>query len=249
MIEDLHHNENLRFESGPAEGVSSTGVSIWSSSAGGASEGGDWCEAIDISSEVVALTIGDIAGHGDAVAEKMAAVRASVLHAIEYLRAPSDVLAAANAFVNALRDESIVTAIVAFYNRARRTLTYANAGHPPPLLVVRKSASFLEPARADLPLGVFANHRAQNYTIALPADSIAVFYTDGVTEHERDPIRGERELADAARLAVAAGGEYARAIAELVFRTGRGHDDAAVLALHTALAIRYLRDPRGHSSR
>jgi len=220
-------------------GTSSAGISVWSSPADGAKGGGDWCDVVEVSSTLVALTVGDVAGHGDAANEAMLAVRRSALQALESMRTPSEVLAAANTFVAGRFDESIVTAVVAFYDRVQRTLVYANAGHPPPLAVARDRASFLVPARADIPLGVYAHHDAQNHAIVLAADSMLVLYTDGVTERERDPIRGERELAHAACLAYGVSDEqHARAIAECVFRSGRGHDDAAVLVLHTALAER-----------
>lgn len=47
--------------------------------------------------------------------------------------------------------------------------------------------------------GYFRQSHAADYVIALPADAMLVFYTDGMTEHDRDPIRGEMELAEAAR--------------------------------------------------
>ena len=46
--------------------------------AGGAQASGDWCEVIAISEQAVALTVGDVSGHGEAVAGTMAAMRASV---------------------------------------------------------------------------------------------------------------------------------------------------------------------------
>jgi serine phosphatase RsbU (regulator of sigma subunit) len=68
--------------------------------------------------------------------------------------------------------------------------------------------------------------------IALPRDVLMVFYTDGVTEHERDPIRGEAELVQAVQRAYGdPESDAASLIAEEVFRSGRGHDDAAVMAL------------------
>jgi serine phosphatase RsbU (regulator of sigma subunit) len=57
-------------------------------------------------------------------------------------------------------------------------------------------------------------------------------YTDGVTEHERDLLRGERELAEACRAVYDTRvPDLASAIAERVFQRSRGHDDAAVAAL------------------
>jgi serine phosphatase RsbU (regulator of sigma subunit) len=215
--------------------AASHGITIWTAPADGSRAGGDWCEVVEISEDVTALTIGDVAGHGDDAAEVMRAARGSVLHALRFMRDPSDVLAAANAFIANRTDEPIVTAIVAYYNRARRTLSYANAGHPPPLLIGRNSASYLRAIRADIPLGVYARHCAQVYTISVPAQTLVVLYTDGVTERERDPIRGERELADAGILAYdLSDGDYARTIAESVFASGRGHDDAGLMVLDTA---------------
>jgi hypothetical protein len=57
-------------------------------------------------------------------------------------------------------------------------------------------------------------------------------YTDGVTEHERDPIRGELELAAAARIVYGRPEiDDAGAILRRVFRNGKALDDAAVMVV------------------
>jgi len=57
-------------------------------------------------------------------------------------------------------------------------------------------------------------------------------YTDGVTEHARDPIQGEVELVRAARFVYERPElDATQGIASLVFATARGDDDAAMLAL------------------
>ncbi len=207
-------------------------VSLLNSPAGSARYGGDWCEALAISDDVMALTIGDVSGHGEPAAETMEIMRAAVLSNILGNLDPSKVLSVANTVAYLRRSGVIVTAIVAVLNRRLRTLTFANAGHPPPLMMTSSLHGFLTKSVGDLPLGVFLTHSATNYVVALPADALIVLYTDGVTEHERDLLRGERELAEACRAVYDCRvSEIASAIAEHVFQKYRGHDDAAVAAL------------------
>jgi len=212
-------------------------MTVWNSPSSTTQSGGDWCEAFAISEHVTALTIGDVSGHGETVAGAMAAMRAAVLRAIDEIRIPSDVLAVVNdvACTYGDGDGVIATAIVAILDRRTGTLTFANGGHPPPLVLTADGHAFLQSTPADLPLGIFPNYRAADYVIALPSDALVVFYTDGITEHQRDPIRGEAELVAAAR---AVHGmpqiNAARAIARRVFQSDqRGDDDAAALGLRT----------------
>jgi serine phosphatase RsbU (regulator of sigma subunit) len=84
---------------------------------------------------------------------------------------------------------------------------------------------------ADVPLGLFPDHCAADYVIALPPEVLVLLYTDGITEHDRDPVRGEEELLEAAQIVYGRPElNLADAIASRVFETGRGHDDAAAIA-------------------
>jgi len=209
-------------------------ISIWSLPAGDAQSGGDWCEVVELSEDLLALTVGDVSGHGIAVAATRASVLVRVLRAIQHMHDPAAVLAVANAFAFSCGEGVIVTAIVAFWNRRLQTLTFANAGHPPPLLLSGDCQAFLEHLTADLPLGIYAQHSAANYVIALPSDALLVLYTDGITEHNRDEVRGEADLSEAARLVFDQPElDDARAIARDIFRTGSGHDDAAIMVVRT----------------
>jgi serine phosphatase RsbU (regulator of sigma subunit) len=210
-------------------------VTIWSGPSGRAQAGGDWSAALDLPDGAIALTIGDVSGHGAPVAGAMAAARAAVLGAAGESRVPSNVLAAVNNLACSYGDAgTMVTSIFAVLDRRRGTLSFANAGHPPPLVLTATSHAFLHQAPADLPLGVFRNYRAADYVIALPVDSLVLLYTDGITEHRRDPVGGELELVEAAR-AVYHRPELnaARAIARRVFMTSRGEDDAAAIGIRT----------------
>jgi len=216
--------------------MADTYISAWISPAGDVDAGGDWCEVVAVSDDVVALTVGDVAGHGSEVQHIMAAVRDALVAAIAVTHAPAAVLAIANATaVRFFEGEGvIVTAIVGFLNHRTHTLTFANAGHPPPLMMTGDRAAYLAQRPADLPLGIYRHHRAADYVVALPLDAVVLFYTDGITEHDRDPVRGEIELAEAARLTYDRPAiDLAHAVASCVLGGIRGDDDAAVLALRS----------------
>jgi serine phosphatase RsbU (regulator of sigma subunit) len=209
-------------------------VAVWNSPAGGALAGGDWCDVLPVSERFIGITIGDVSGHGAHVAGTMGIMRAAVLRAMRKSYVPSDVLSVANGVAAERCGGVVVTAIVATFDRKSRTLTFANAGHPPPLLLTRAEQRFLEMSPANIPLGIYSGYHAENYAVTLGDDSLAVFYTDGITEHARDPIAGELELIEAARYVhdrphVDAAG----AIAQHVLAGGRGDDDAAAIVLRT----------------
>jgi serine phosphatase RsbU (regulator of sigma subunit) len=214
-----------------------TVVSLWNSPSGAAQAGGDWCDAFAVSESCAALTIGDVSGHGSGVAGTMAAIRAAILGAIDdRIAVPSEILAIANdaACGYAEGEGVIVTAIVAFLDHRLETLTFANAGHPPPLMLTAQGDAFLQHSPADLPLGVIPSYRGADYVVAMPSDALIVFYTDGITEHQRDPVFGEAELIQASRLVHGRPKlNAARAIARRVFHRSRGSDDAAAIVLRT----------------
>jgi serine phosphatase RsbU (regulator of sigma subunit) len=210
-------------------------VTVWNSPAGGARAGGDWCDAFALSDSAVAFTIGDVCGHGEEVADTMAVVRSAVVGAMYDLRAPSDALGVANNSAFRCGDGVIVTAIVAILDHRLRTLTFANAGHPPPLMLTRAGHAFLAHSPADLPLGIFPQHSAGDYVLTVPHDALLILYTDGITEHRRDPIGGEQELVEAARAIYARPPrDLAGAIARHVLQRRRGSDDAAAIGLRTS---------------
>jgi serine phosphatase RsbU (regulator of sigma subunit) len=188
-------------------------VSCWNSPADNARAGGDWSTAFAISAHEVAVTIGDVAGHGEPVAASAASMRATIVEALIAHHDPARILAIANDLAFA-HEGVIVTAVVGILDRRAGTFTFANAGHPPPVLVSDAGHAFLTSSPADLPLGIFPTHQAADYVIAVPPNALIVLCTDGITEHARDPIAGELEFARACDVAYADdGADTARQIA------------------------------------
>jgi serine phosphatase RsbU (regulator of sigma subunit) len=199
-----------------------------------AARGGDWCETFAVSEDVVALSIGDVCGHG---AEKFAAMgelRQTIRDAVGRGLDPSQTLGVANRFLRRYDPEENATAILALLNICRRSLVFANAGHPPPLMAGPFGALFLKYPAADVPLGVLAEIAPALHAVSVPAATLLVFYTDGVSERARKPIEGEAQLRDAAMFAYkAAHLASANVIERQMFLTGSNLDDAAILTAWT----------------
>jgi serine phosphatase RsbU (regulator of sigma subunit) len=99
------------------------------------------------------------------------------------------------------------------------------------MLTDRRNVSLVHgPAR--LPLGIFPRYTSADHVVPLGPDALLILYTDGVTEHARDLIRGELELESASRLAFQTQAREAAAfIAAQVLNEVRGSDDAAIVTV------------------
>lgn len=202
--------------------------------AGRATGGGDWCEAFAVSEDVIALSIGDVCGHGLAKVAAMIATRQAIRDAAFLGFDPAQTLAAANRFLRRYDPDENATAIFALLNTRQRSLSFANAGHPPPLMAGPCGTLFLDFPDSDLPLGIEAEILPALRVISAPAATLFVLYTDGVSEHDRKPLQGEAQLRDAAMFASQFSPLLtATVIEELMFLTGSNRDDAAILAAWT----------------
>jgi serine phosphatase RsbU (regulator of sigma subunit) len=111
-----------------------------------------------------------------------------------------------------------------------RTLTWASAGHPPPVLEAAREATLLEPA-PGAPLGVGTGDTYLSGTRAAAPDEAIFLYTDGLIERG-----GEILTAGLDRLLEACAVNSGRSLDELVdgvlaeLASG-SHDDIAVLAV------------------
>lgn len=148
--------------------------------------GGDYYDFFDLGDNLCGTLIADVSGHGTPAAVLMA-----IVHAIAHLTPgkptpPDQVLTFINRALTSrytAQRGAFVTAIYATYDQRTRTLTYANAGHPEPLIrdtdgTVRELAH----PEGGLPLGILEDVKYESASVQLsPGQAIAV-YTDGITE-------------------------------------------------------------------
>jgi len=149
--------------------------------------GGDWYDALRLPSGALGIAIGDVVGHDLPAATTMAQLR-SMLQALacQPESTPATVLTRLNQTAEHLGIGSCATLIYGEVHRGESGETifsWANAGHPPPLLLGGRPR-FLRAAAQPL-LGVWEKPYAQE-SILLPPGSTLLFYTDGLIERRRE---------------------------------------------------------------
>jgi sigma-B regulation protein RsbU (phosphoserine phosphatase) len=129
------------------------------------------------------MLIGDASGHGLAAAVVMAIVQA-VLHAHPAGAAgPATLLMHANRQLCDKQIGGFFTAFLGVYEPVSRRLTYANAGHPPPLLKRAAGGSVRAlDAVGSYPLGIVEAEKFEEAAVTLEAGDSVLLYTDGITE-------------------------------------------------------------------
>ncbi len=205
--------------------------------------GGDWFDAFNLSGRRVGISVGDVAGHGLDAAVIMGEVRQSIRTAAISVMSPAQVLAHVNQVVAMRESPGMVTAIYGIYDIETSVLSYAVAGHPPPLLALANGLVRRLPY-GGLPLGCAPTINSRDWTFTLPAGAHAVFYTDGLIENDRDSIAGEERLVEVVRSIVCEErpdglrvSDPALAIAERVFDGAANRDDAAILLLSRSAPV------------
>jgi anti-sigma regulatory factor (Ser/Thr protein kinase) len=202
--------------------------------------GGDWFDAFNLPDRRVAISLGDVAGHGLDAAVIMGEVRQAIRTAAVAAQSASAVLECVNRIVTLRETIDMVTAIFGFYDPETSQLSYAVAGHPPPLLALADGLVRRLPG-GGLPLGCAPAIETTDWTFTLPAASRAIFYTDGLIENERDPIKGEQRLIEVVRGLLCGDGaldDPAAALQKRIFHGASNRDDAAVLILSRAEPVR-----------
>jgi hypothetical protein len=197
---------------------------------GAMSVGGDWYDLVDAGDDCVALSVGDVAGHGLRAAATMGKLRAATRAEALHSRSPVEALTALDRFASHLDERPLATVAYAVLNVRTGVLRYALAGHPPPLLIrAGGTTELLEDGRSPL-LGVKPTEaRAEARTTMAPGDTLVV-YTDGLIERPESSIDdGLAKLAASApRLA---GDPEALGEALLASVSEPRRDDAAVLVV------------------
>ena len=164
--------------------------------------GGDWYDVVQLPDGLIGLAIGDVAGHGLLAAATMGQVRMALRAYALQDPSPVSVLRGLHRLVDQLPDTDMVTLIYLVFDPAARTLRYANAGHPPPLVFGDGAVTFLGGALAP-PVGVTTEAHYAEATHTLEAGSTLVLYTDGLVERRGVSIQHGLDQLGAEVVAVA----------------------------------------------
>lgn len=193
--------------------------------------GGDWFDVIELPDERVGLVIGDVMGHGLAAAAFMGQLRVAVRAFATEGHSPSRVLERADRLLPTIGGDRIATVTYAIVEPDGR-LRYANAGHPPPLVVGDGgSASYLSDGlSAPIGVGLPADSRGES-VVRLDPGAALLLYTDGLIERrDRHLDEGLTELRDLLSKPAPNVGELCDAALALALETSPD-DDICLLAV------------------
>ena len=153
--------------------------------------GGDWHDAFLQPGGTLVLVIGDVVGHDTVAAAAMGQVRTLVRGvAVTTGAGPAEILDRVDHAMETLQVGSTATAVVARLeqtdaerSQGRTRLRWANAGHPPPMVVAPDGVvTVLSAAQPDLLLGVAPDTTRHEQEVTLEVGSIVLMCTDGLVE-------------------------------------------------------------------
>ena len=202
---------------------------------GGPSEiGGDYYDLFETGNGKIVLAIADVCGQGVRAATRTSMIRYALRGMAAVGATPGRMMSELNRMVVETGETSdIVTAFVGVLDRDSLVLRYANAGHPPPLVCARGTASPLEPTGPLL--GAVPDMRYGEEERALAEGDLVVLYTDGVTEaRSNGDMYGEARLRALLSPAGTPREVTQRIVAAVIAHAGDLRDDLAILAVSVA---------------
>jgi serine phosphatase RsbU (regulator of sigma subunit) len=159
--------------------------------------GGDWYITAEMPGGHVLLAIGDVGGHGLAAAAGMARLRGALAGLAITGSPPQRLLGWLNDLVHHVDPEHTASVMAGYFDPQSRVLTWAQAGHPPPLLVRGAGASPL-----TAPAGILLGAGRSSYeaaSLALEPGDLLLLYSDGLIERrDRSLEQGLATLTGAA---------------------------------------------------
>ena len=170
---------------------------IWASMDTAKEVGGDFYDFYFVDKEHLAFLIADVSGKGIPAAMFMMTAKTLLKSYAESGMSVSDVLTQANNKLCEGNDAGMfVTVWMGYLNTRTGEVTYANAGHNPPL--IRRADGSVEfiRSRPGFVLAGMEDIRYRSNTIRLEQGDILYLYTDGVTEatDRNNNLYGEKRL-------------------------------------------------------
>ncbi|WP_097866286.1 PP2C family protein-serine/threonine phosphatase [Streptomyces sp. rh34] len=190
--------------------------------------GGDWYDAMELPDGRTLLTVGDLTGHGipatSAMAMMLGALRGMAVAGIE----PGALMGHLNQVLETSMQPALGSALCCRFDPDTSVLSWAQAGHPAPLLFRHGSGRLLPPPDGML-LGAASNVAFEQDEVRLYPGDVLVLHTDGLIRRGDRGAGPEALLALAPRFAEArTAQECVRSVVEEFGGTDRV-DDACVL--------------------
>ncbi|HBZ00314.1 MAG TPA: hypothetical protein DEO84_03230, partial [candidate division Zixibacteria bacterium] len=151
--------------------------------------GGDYFDFVQIDKDVLGIIVADVSGKGVPGSLVMTMIRTALRLEARENYSPTDILGKVNHFVtDDVKRGMFITIFFITLDSAKRTISYASAGHNPMILYRKDSDNcyFLNtrgmPLGIALPDGVSFEDSLEFDRVKLKKDDMLVIYTDGITE-------------------------------------------------------------------
>ncbi|MEU5253432.1 PP2C family protein-serine/threonine phosphatase [Streptomyces longwoodensis] len=176
--------------------------------------GGDWCDTLELPDGQTLLSVGDLTGHGPAVTSGTAMLLGALRGMALAGTGPDRLLTLLNQLLDGGAQPGLGSAVCCRYRPGDRTLTWAQAGHPAPLLFRDGTGRRLTPPDGML-LGATEGAVYGQAEERLREGDLLVLHTDGLAPgHGGTPaaqrlldlapqLTGARTAQDCVRLLVA----------------------------------------------
>jgi serine phosphatase RsbU (regulator of sigma subunit)/pSer/pThr/pTyr-binding forkhead associated (FHA) protein len=199
--------------------------------------GGDYYDVWTLENGQIAFAVADVSGKGLPAAMIMSNMQAALRTTMNFCTELSTVVEYVNRHLcQNLRDDMFVTAFVGLFDPNKNTLSYVNAGHILPLIMLPSENPKPLGKATNPPLGIMERHFEMSED-EIPPETALLVVTDGITE----AISPDGDLFETERLAKSITEAQVHSAQELVnsvinavadFRqTMAQHDDVTVLAL------------------
>ncbi|MDN0199074.1 SpoIIE family protein phosphatase [Streptomyces sp. S.PNR 29] len=190
--------------------------------------GGDWYDALELTDGETLLSVGDLTGHGIAVTSGMAMLLGAVRGMAMAGSQPGQVMSWLNQLLDATVQPALGSAVCGRYRPSSRTLVWAQAGHPAPLLFRNGTGRRLHAPDGVL-LGTTSGAVYGQAEEMLEVGDLLLLHTDGLVPQHTGTAAVNRLLDLAPRFAEGyTAQDCVRTVVEEFGETER-EDDACVL--------------------
>ncbi|KUN05915.1 phosphatase [Streptomyces yokosukanensis] len=190
--------------------------------------GGDWYDALELSDGETLISVGDLTGHGVAVASGMAMLLGAVRGMALAGTGPGELLGKLDQLLDATVQPALGSAVCCRYRPGTHTLVWAQAGHPAPLLYRDGTGRVLNAPDGVL-LGATSGAVYGQAAEALRPGDLLLLHTDGLVPGLGPDAAVDRLLGLAPRFGAArTAQDCVRTLVEEFGGAGR-EDDACVL--------------------
>jgi serine phosphatase RsbU (regulator of sigma subunit) len=144
--------------------------------------GGDYFDVLKFSESKIGVCIGDVVGKGISAALLMANLQASFRAFASEAVSPGTLVGKLNEVISSnIAADRFITFCYCMIDTKDNWLTYASAGHCPPILFHR-SGEAVPLKEGGTPLGIFPDRKYEDAGLQLESGDRLVLYTDGLTE-------------------------------------------------------------------